>query len=395
MNVREESLRLHREKRGKLEIIGTMPITNGEDLALAYTPGVAEPCLEIAKNKDNAYQYTIKGKTVAVITNGTAVLGLGNIGPEAGLPVVEGKALLLKRFGNVDAIPISLDSIDPDDIVNTIKNISPGFGGIHLEDIKAPECFYIEDKLKELLDIPVYHDDQHGTAIAVLAGLYNALKLVKKDIKDIKVVINGAGASGIAVAKLLMSAGVQNIVLCDLNGAVVEGDDTLNEAQAKIAKVTNRGFEKGSLSDVIKDKDVFVGVSDGNVLTKEMVETMNKDSIVFALANPVPEIMPAEAKAGGAKVVATGRSDFPNQINNVLVFPGIFNGVLKVRAKEICDDMKIAAAKGIANLVSKDELKEDYIIPSVFNKEVCEAVSKAVVDIANEQGFTREYLMVR
>ncbi|AQR96870.1 NAD(P)-dependent malic enzyme [Clostridium saccharoperbutylacetonicum] len=395
MNVREESLRLHREKRGKLEIIGTMPITNGEDLALAYTPGVAEPCLEIAKNKDNAYQYTIKGKTVAVITNGTAVLGLGNIGPEAGLPVVEGKALLLKRFGNVDAIPISLDSIDPDDIVNTIKNISPGFGGIHLEDIKAPECFYIEDKLKELLDIPVYHDDQHGTAIAVLAGLYNALKLVEKDIKDIKVVINGAGASGIAVAKLLMSAGVQNIVLCDLNGAVVEGDDTLNEAQAKIAKVTNRGFEKGSLSDVIKDKDVFVGVSDGNVLTKEMVETMNKDSIVFALANPVPEIMPAEAKAGGAKVVATGRSDFPNQINNVLVFPGIFNGVLKVRAKEICDDMKIAAAKGIANLVSKDELKEDYIIPSVFNKEVCEAVSKAVVDIANEQGFTREYLMVR
>lgn len=395
MNVREESLRLHREKRGKLEIIGTMPITNGEDLALAYTPGVAEPCLEIAKNKDNAYQYTIKGKTVAVITNGTAVLGLGNIGPEAGLPVVEGKALLLKRFGNVDAIPISVDSIDPDDIVNTIKNISPGFGGIHLEDIKAPECFYIEDKLKELLDIPVYHDDQHGTAIAVLAGLYNALKLVKKDIKDIKVVINGAGASGIAVAKLLMSAGVKNIVLCDLNGAVVEGDDTLNEAQAKIAKVTNRGFEKGSLSDVIKDKDVFVGVSDGNVLTKEMVETMNKDSIVFALANPVPEIMPAEAKAGGAKVVATGRSDFPNQINNVLVFPGIFNGVLKVRAKEICDDMKIAAARGIANLVSDEELNEDYIIPSVFNKEVCEAVSKAVVDIANEQGFTREYLMVR
>jgi malate dehydrogenase (oxaloacetate-decarboxylating) len=395
MNVREESLRLHREKRGKLEIIGTMPITNGEDLALAYTPGVAEPCLEIAKNKDNAYQYTIKGKTVAVITNGTAVLGLGNIGPEAGLPVVEGKALLLKRFGNVDAIPISLDSIDPDDIVNTIKNISPGFGGIHLEDIKAPECFYIEDKLKELLDIPVYHDDQHGTAVAVLAGLYNALKLVKKDIKEIKVVINGAGASGIAVAKLLMSAGVKNIVLCDLNGAVVEGDDTLNEAQAKIAKVTNRGFEKGSLSDVIRGKDVFVGVSDGNVLTKEMVEIMNKDSIVFALANPVPEIMPAEAKAGGAKVVATGRSDFPNQINNVLVFPGIFNGVLKVRAKEICDDMKIAAAKGIANLVSKDELKEDYIIPSVFNKEVCEAVSKAVVDIANEQGFTREYLMVR
>ncbi len=395
MNIREESLRLHREKRGKLEIIGTMSVDNAADLALAYTPGVAEPCLEIAKNKDNAYQYTIKGKTVAVITNGTAVLGLGNIGPEAGIPVVEGKALLLKKFGGVDAIPISVDSTDPDDIVNTIKNISPGFGGIHLEDIKAPECFYIEDKLKELLDIPVYHDDQHGTAIAVLAGVYNALKLVEKNIQDIKVVINGAGASGIAVAKLLISAGVKNIILCDLNGAVVEGDNTLNAAQAKIAQVTNRGFEKGALSDVIRDKDVFIGVSDGNVLTKEMVKTMNKDSIVFALANPVPEIMPAEAKEGGAKVVATGRSDFPNQVNNVLVFPGIFNGVLKVRAKEICDDMKIAAAKGIANLVSEDELTEDYIMPSVFNKEVCEAVSKAVVDIANEQGMTREYLMMK
>ena len=395
MNIREESLRLHREKRGKLEIIGTMPVANSSDLALAYTPGVAEPCLEIAKNKDNAYQYTIKGKTVAVITNGTAVLGLGNIGPEAGLPVVEGKALLLKKFGGVDAIPISIDSIDPDDIVNTIKNISPGFGGIHLEDIKAPECFYIEDKLKELLDIPVYHDDQHGTAIAVLAGLYNALKLVKKDIQDVKVVINGAGASGIAVSKLLMSAGTKNIVLCDLNGALVEGDNTLNDAQVKIAQVTNRQFEKGSLSDVIRNKDVFIGVSDGNVLTKEMVETMNKDSIVFALANPIPEIMPTEAKEGGARIVATGRSDFPNQINNVLVFPGIFNGVLKVRAKEICDDMKIAAAKGIASLIPEDELTENYIIPSVFNKEVCEAVSKAVVDTANEQGLTREYLMVR
>ncbi len=395
MNIREESLRLHREKRGKLEIIGTMSVDNAADLALAYTPGVAEPCLEIAKNKDNAYQYTIKGKTVAVITNGTAVLGLGNIGPEAGIPVVEGKALLLKKFGGVDAIPISVDSTDPDDIVNTIKNISPGFGGIHLEDIKAPECFYIEDKLKELLDIPVYHDDQHGTAIAVLAGVYNALKLVKKNIQDIKVVINGAGASGIAVAKLLISAGVKNIILCDLNGAVVEGDNTLNAAQAKIAQVTNRGFEKGALSDVIRDKDVFIGVSDGNVLTKEMVQTMNKDSIVFALANPVPEIMPTEAKEGGAKVVATGRSDFPNQINNVLVFPGIFNGVLKVRAKEICDDMKIAAAKGIASLVPEDELAEDYIIPSVFNKEVCKAVSKAVIDTANEQGMSREYLMVK
>ncbi|MDS0526491.1 NAD-dependent malic enzyme [Clostridium sp. SHJSY1] len=393
MNVREESLKLHREKRGKLEVVGTMPVTNGTDLALAYTPGVAEPCLEIAKNKNNAYQYTIKGKTVAVITNGTAVLGLGNIGPEAGLPVVEGKALLLKKFGEVDAIPISLDSVDPDDIVNTIKNISPGFGGIHLEDIKAPECFYIEEKLKELLDIPVYHDDQHGTAIAVLAGLYNSLKLVKKNMQEIKVVINGAGAAGIAVAKLLMSAGVKHIVLCDINGALIEGDKTLNKAQMKMAQITNREFEKGSLEDVIKNKDVFIGVSDGSVLTSNMVSSMNKDSIIFALANPVPEIMPDEAKAGGAKIVATGRSDFPNQINNVLVFPGIFNGALKVRVKDICDEMKVAAAKGIADLISDDELTKDYIVPSVFDNGVCEAVSKAVIDIAEKRGLSREYLI--
>ncbi|AWI06051.1 NAD(P)-dependent malic enzyme [Clostridium drakei] len=393
MNVREKSLKLHKEKRGKIEIVGTMPVANSTDLAVAYTPGVAEPCLEIAKNKNNAYQYTMKGKTVAVITNGTAVLGLGNIGPEAGLPVVEGKALLLKRFGDVDAIPISLDSMDPDDIVNTIKNISPGFGGIHLEDIKAPECFYIENKLKELLDIPVYHDDQHGTAIAVLAGLYNALKLVNKDIEEVKVVINGAGASGIATAKLLMSTGVKNIVLCDINGALVEGDSALNDAQSEMSQITNRNFEKGTLADVIKAKDVFIGVSDGNVLTKEMVETMNKDSIVFALANPTPEIIPELAKAGGARVIATGRSDFPNQINNVLVFPGLFNGVLKVRAKEICDEMKIAAAKGIADLIKDSELTEDNIVPSVFDKGVCEAVSKAVVDIACKLGLVREYLI--
>lgn len=393
MNVKEESLKLHKEKKGKIEVVGTMPVTNGADLALAYTPGVAEPCLEIAKNKNNAYQYTMKGKTVAVITNGTAVLGLGNIGPEAGLPVVEGKALLLKKFGNVDAIPISLDSMEPDDIVNTIKNIAPGFGGIHLEDIKSPECFYIEDKLRELLNIPVYHDDQHGTAIAVLAGLYNALKLVKKNIEEIKVIINGAGASGIATAKLLMSAGVKNIVLCDINGALVDGDSTLNDPQKKMAEVTNRNLEKGTLSDVIKNKDVFIGVSDGNVLTKEMVETMNKDSIVFALANPNPEIMPELAKEGGARVIATGRSDFPNQINNVLVFPGMFNGVLKVRAKDICDEMKIAAAKGIAELIKDSELTEDNIVPSVFDGGVSEAVSKAVVDIAHELGLTRENLM--
>ncbi|OAA88814.1 NAD-dependent malic enzyme [Clostridium coskatii] len=393
MSVKEKSLKLHKEKKGKLEIIGTMPIKNGEDLAVAYTPGVAGPCLEIAKNKNDVYQYTMKGKTVAVITNGTAVLGLGNIGPEAGLPVVESKALLLKKFGNVDAIPISIDSKDPDDIVNTIKNIAPGFGGIHLEDIKAPECFYIEDKLRKLLDIPVYHDDQHGTAIAVLAGLYNALKLVKKNIKEIKVVINGAGASGIATAKLLMSAGVKNIVLCDINGALVKGDNTLNDAQSKIAEVTNRNLEKGNLADVIKKKDVFIGVSDGNVMTKEMVKTMNKDSIIFALANPTPEIMPEDAKLGGARIIATGRSDFPNQINNVLVFPGLFNGVLKVRTKDICDEMKIAAAKGIAGLIKDSELAEDNIVPSVFNKDVSRAVSKAVIDTAHKLGLARENLI--
>nr|WP_315066455.1 malic enzyme-like NAD(P)-binding protein [uncultured Clostridium sp.] len=389
ISVKEESLRLHKEKKGKLEVVGTMPLRNGDDLALAYTPGIAGPCLEIAKDKENAYDYTIKGRTVAVITNGTAVLGLGNIGSLAGLPVVEGKALLLKRFGNVDAMPICIDSTDSDDIINTIKNISIGFGGIHLEDIKAPECFYIEDKLKEILDIPVYHDDQHGTAIAVLAGLYNALKIVDKDIAKIKVVINGAGASGIATAKILISAGVENIILCDINGVVVEGDATLNEPQQKIARVTNRGLEKGKLEDVIKNADVFIGVSDANTLTKEMVESMNKDSIVFALANPTPEIMPDEAKKAGARVIATGRSDFPNQINNVLVFPGIFKGALSVRARDICDEMKIAAAKGIASLVNENELSEEYIVPIVFNEKVCNAVCNAVTETAIKLGLSR------
>ncbi|KZL89810.1 NAD(P)-dependent malic enzyme [Clostridium magnum] len=389
LDVKKESLRIHQERRGKIEVFGTMPLRNEEDLSIAYTPGVAAPCLEIAKNKDDVYKYTMKGKSIAVITNGTAVLGLGNIGPEAGLPVVEGKAILHKKFANIDAIPIGIDSIDPDDIINTIKNIAPGFGGIHLEDIKAPECFYIEEKLKEKLDIPIYHDDQHGTAISVLAGLYNALKIVNKSISEIKVVINGAGASGIATAKLLIVAGVRHLVLCDIRGALIEGDKTLNESQQKIAKITNRSFEKGELKDVIKNKDVFIGVSDGNVLTKEDVARMNKDSIVFALANPTPEITPDEAKAGGARVTATGRSDFPNQINNVLVFPGIFKGVLEVRAKDICDEMGIAAAKGIADLIKDDELSEDYIVPSVFNKDVCNAVASAVTIIARERGLAR------
>lgn len=389
LDVKGQALKIHEEKKGKLEVVGTIPIENGQDLALAYTPGVAAPCLEIAKDKNNAYKYTIKGKTVAVVSNGTAVLGLGDIGPEASLPVIEGKALLLKRFGEVDAIPISIDSTDSNDIVNTIKNIAPGFGGIHLEDIKAPECFYIEDKLKEQLDIPVYHDDQHGTSIAVLAGLYNGLKILNKKIEEIKIVINGAGASGIAVAKLLRAAGVKDIILCDLQGAVIEGDTSLNGAQQEIAKVTNRNFEKGKLEDVIKNKDVFIGVSDGNVLTKEMVKTMNKDSVVFALANPTPEIMPDEAKAGGARIIATGRSDFPNQINNVLVFPGIFKGALKVRATDISDEMKIAAAKGLADLIKEERLNEEYIVPSVFEDGVCNAVANAVIKVAKELGLTK------
>ncbi|MCI1946086.1 MAG: NAD-dependent malic enzyme [Clostridium luticellarii] len=385
IDVRDESLRLHKEKQGAIEVVGTMPLRNSDDLALAYTPGVTGPCLEIARDKEKVYDYTIKGKTVAVITNGTAVLGLGNIGPEAGLPVIEGKALLLKRFANIDAIPICVDSTDPDKVVNTVKNISPGFGGIHLEDIKSPECFYIEDRLKKELNIPVYHDDQHGTAVAVLAGLYNALKIVGKNIARVKIVINGAGASGIATAKLLSLAGAKNIVLCDINGALVKDDSTLNKVQQKIAQVTNNKCEKGNLADIIKNADVFIGVSAGNVVTEQMIESMNKNAVVFALANPTPEISPDDAKAGGARIIATGRSDFPNQINNVLVFPGIFKGALEVRAKFINDEMKISAAKGLAGLVKDHELNENYIIPSVFDKGVCEAVAEAVKRIIREQ----------
>lgn len=381
MDIREESLRLHREKKGKLEIVGTMPLRNSDDLALAYTPGVAAPCLEIAENQDKAYEYTMKGKTVAVVTNGTAVLGLGNIGAVAGLPVIEGKALLLKRFGNVDAIPLCISHTDPDKVVDSIKNISSGFGGIHLEDIKAPECFIIEDRLKKELNIPVYHDDQHGTSIAVLAGLYNALKIVDKSIEQIKIVINGAGASGIATAKLLISAGAKNIILCDKNGILVENDNALNYYQQKIAEVTNRNLENGTLTDAIRNADVFIGVSVGNVVTKEMVQSMNQDSIIFALANPIPEIMPYEAKQAGARIIATGRSDFPNQINNVLVFPGIFKGALSIRANDICDEMKIEAAKAIANIIKDNELNEEYIIPNVFNKDVCDAVAYSVIRI--------------
>ncbi len=379
IDVKQMSLDLHKEYKGEIKVEAIIPVTNKEELSLAYTPGVAAPCLEIAKNKEKAYDYTLKGRSVAVISNGTAVLGLGDIGAFGSLPVIEGKALLHKSFAGTDAYPIAIDATDKDEIVNVIKAISPGFAGIHLEDIKAPECFYIEDKLKEVLDIPVYHDDQHGTAISVLAGLYNGLRIVNKNIEDIKVVIDGAGASGIAIANLLLSAGVKDIVLCDINGALIEGDKSLNKAQEKIAKLTNRNFETGYIEDLIKGKDVFIGVCVGNVVTTEMIKTMNKDSMVFALANPIPEILPKYAKLGGARITATGRGDFKNQMNNLLVFPGLFKGLLEGRIKNINDDMKLEVAKAIASLVKDDELNEDYILPSVFNREVMQAVSQAVI----------------
>lgn len=379
IDVKQMSLDLHKEYKGEIKVEAIIPVTNKEELSLAYTPGVAAPCLEIAKNKEKAYDYTLKGRSVAVISNGTAVLGLGDIGVFGSLPVIEGKALLHKSFAGTDAYPIAIDATDKDEIVNVIKAISPGFAGIHLEDIKAPECFYIEDKLKEVLDIPVYHDDQHGTAISVLAGLYNGLRIVNKNIEDIKVVIDGAGASGIAIANLLLSAGVKDIVLCDINGALIEGDKSLNKAQEKIAKLTNRNFETGYIEDLIKGKDVFIGVCVGNVVTTEMIKTMNKDSMVFALANPIPEILPKYAKLGGARITATGRGDFKNQMNNLLVFPGLFKGLLEGRIKNINDDMKLEVAKAIASLVKDDELNEDYILPSVFNREVMQAVSQAVI----------------
>ncbi|WP_125153412.1 NAD(P)-dependent malic enzyme [Clostridium rectalis] len=386
MNIKEEALKLHCDNIGKLEIKGKISVRNRKDLSLAYSPGVAEPCIEIAKDKQKVYKYTMKSNTVAVVSNGTAVLGLGNIGASASIPVMEGKALLFKEFSGIDAFPICLDTEDPEKVIETVKLISPMFGGVNLEDIKAPECFYIEDRLKKELDIPVFHDDQHGTAIVVLAGLFNSLKLVKKDLREVKILINGAGSAGIAICKLLLKAGAKNIVMCDIFGALVEGDNKLNSSQTEIAKLTNRNLEKGTLEDVIKNKDVFIGVSAPNIVTREMISTMNKDSIVFAMANPTPEIMPDEAKMGGARIVATGRSDFPNQINNVLVFPGIFRGALDVKAKEINDEMKLAAAKGLANIICDEKLDDDYIIPDPFNKDVCESVAKEVRKIAKEVG---------
>ncbi|MBO0523483.1 NADP-dependent malic enzyme [Clostridium botulinum] len=389
MDIKEKSLMVHKKFKGKLSIEGKIQVKNKEDLSIAYTPGVAEPCVKISEDKSLVYEYTMKGNTVAVVTNGTAVLGLGDIGPYAGLPVMEGKALLFKEFANIDSFPICIDSKDPEEIIKTVKLIAPGFGGINLEDIKAPECFYIEKKLKEELDIPVFHDDQHGTAIVVLAGIYNALRFVGKKLEEARIVINGAGSAGISICKLLLQAGAKNIIMCDKEGSLVKGNSNLNEAQKLIAEVTNKENEKGTLKDVIKGKDVFIGVSAPNILTEEMVATMNNDSIVFAMANPTPEIMPDKAKKAGARVVATGRSDFPNQINNVLVFPGIFRGALDVRSKVINEEMKLAASKAIASLVQDNELNEEYIIPGAFDKRVAEVVAEEVKKVALEMGLSK------
>ena len=387
--VYERSLELHEKNHGKVEVISKVPVTNKEELSLAYTPGVAEPCRKIHANPDDVYKYTAKGNLVAVVSDGTAVLGLGDIGPLAAMPVMEGKSILFKEFANVDAFPICLDTKDVDEIVETVKRIAPSFGGINLEDISAPRCFEVERRLKEELDIPVFHDDQHGTAIVVCAGLINALKVVGKKMEDARVVINGAGSAGISICKLMLQFGVGDVVLVDKQGALAPGEEWMNPAQKAMAEVTNKNKQRGPLKEIIKDKDVFVGVSAPNLVTPEMVQTMAKDPIIFAMANPTPEIMPDLAKQGGARVVATGRSDFPNQINNVLVFPGIFRGALDVRAKNITEEMKMAASRAIASLITSEELNEDYIIPSPFDKRVCSVVAKEVGRVAREQGIAR------
>ena len=387
--VYEKSLELHAEHKGKVEVISKVKVENKADLAQAYSPGVAEPCREIHKDPENVFKYTAKGNLVAVVSDGTAVLGLGDIGPLAAMPVMEGKAILFKEFANVDAFPICLDTKDTEEIIATVKRIAPTFGGINLEDISAPRCFEIETRLKKELDIPVFHDDQHGTAIVVCAGLINALKVVKKEFKDAKVVINGAGSAGISICKLILQFGVEDIVLVDRAGALCPGEEWMNPAQKAMAEITNKNKQRGPLSEVIKGKDIFIGVSAPNVVTPEMVSTMANDAIVFAMANPTPEIMPDLAKQGGARVVATGRSDFPNQINNVLVFPGIFRGALDVRATEITEEMKLAASRAIASLITEEELSADYIIPSPFDKRVCKVVAEEVGKVAREQGIAR------
>ncbi|MFS8513048.1 MAG: NAD-dependent malic enzyme [Planifilum fulgidum] len=388
--LREESLRLHRENRGKLTVQSKVPLNSVRDLSLAYSPGVAEPCKEIHTNQETVYDYTMKGNLVAVVSDGTAVLGLGNIGPHAAMPVMEGKAVLFKAFAGVDAFPLCIDTTEIDKIVETVKLLSPTFGGINLEDIAAPKCFIIEERLKKEVDIPVFHDDQHGTAIVTLAGLINALKVVGKKMEEIRVVANGAGAAGIAIVKLLLSMGVQDVIMCDSRGTIYEGRPYgMNPIKESIAGVTNRNRLQGSLADAIRGADVFIGVSVEGAVTKEMVASMNRDPIIFAMANPIPEIMPEDAYAVGAKVVGTGRSDFPNQVNNVLAFPGIFRGALDVRARGINEEMKIAAARAIADLIDEDELRPDYVIPAPFDPRVAPNVAAAVAKAAMETGMAR------
>lgn len=378
MTTNEKALLMHEKWNGKLETVSKTPVKTREDLAIAYTPGVAEPCKVIAKDKEAAYKYTMKANTVAVVSDGSAVLGLGNIGPYAAMPVMEGKAVLFKEFGNVNAVPICLDTQDTEEIIKAVTYLAPGFGGINLEDISAPRCFEIEERLKEILDIPVFHDDQHGTAIVVLAGVINALKVVGKKKEDCRVVINGAGSAGVAITKLLLTYGFPNIIMCDKVGIVSKDTEGLNWMQKKMTEVTNLNNETGSLADALKGADIFIGVSAPNIVTPEMVASMNRDSILFAMANPVPEIMPDVAKAAGARVVGTGRSDFPNQVNNVVAFPGIFKGALEGRATQITEEMKLAAAEAIAGLVPADKLSDDNIMPEAFDPQVAEVVADAV-----------------
>ena len=389
MDYAKESLRLHGEWKGKIEVVATVPVATKQDLSLAYTPGVAQPCLEINKDVNKSYDLTRRHNLCAVVTDGTAVLGLGDIGPEAGMPVMEGKCVLFKTFGDVDAFPLCVKSKDVDEIVNTVYMISGSFGGVNLEDISAPRCFEIERKLKEKCDIPIFHDDQHGTAIVTLAGLINALKVVGKKKEDVKIVTSGAGAAAISIVKLLLSYGFTNVIMTDRSGAIYAGREGLNWIKEEMAQVTNLEKKAGSLADVIVGADVFIGVSAPGTLTTEMVKTMNKDAIVFACANPTPEIFPEDAKAGGAAVISTGRSDYPNQVNNVLAFPGIFRGTFDVRASDINEEMKMAAALAIANLISDEELNADYIIPAAFDERVGPAVAKAVAEAARASGVAR------
>ena len=390
MDYAKESLRLHEEWKGKIEVVTTVPVETKDDLSLAYTPGVAQPCLEIQKDVNKSYDLTRRWNMCLVVTDGSAVLGLGDIGPEAGMPVMEGKCVLFKAFGDVDAFPLCIKSQDVDEIVNTIYLISGSFGGVNLEDISAPRCFEIEKKLKEKCDIPIFHDDQHGTAIITLAGLTNALKVVGKKKEDVRIIMNGAGAAAISIARLLLTAGFKNITLCDRKGAIYEGrTDGMNPVKEEMSKVTNPDKKSGSLADMLVGADVFIGVSAPGAVTTDMVKTMADDAVIFACANPTPEIFPDDAKAGGARVVSTGRSDFPNQINNVLAFPGVFRGAFDVRASDINDEMKLAAAQALADLISEEELSEDYIIPKAFDKRVGPAVAKAVAETARKTGVAR------